>query len=240
MTTTRLFRLLPALLVLAVVAFSSFAFRPTAQREPRTVGAFTGVELGGSAHVVFKQGSPQKVEVEGEAADLEMFETVVKNGSLRLNFRSGTHWSLGGGSHQITVYITAPTLNAVSVSGSGEIRVDGVLQTSKLALSVSGSGNMKIAQLTASDVQTSLSGSGNILLGGTAPQHSLSVSGSGDIKAHDLKTEITNVSISGSGKAHLFASKVANSSIRGSGNVYVAGGAQLHTATAGSGRVQAE
>ena len=76
------------LLALAVGALSSFtAARLAADRETRPVGSFTEISLGGSSHVVVKQGSPQSVVVEASKEDLADFETDVQGNKLRLGFR---------------------------------------------------------------------------------------------------------------------------------------------------------
>ena len=60
--------------------------RPPAQRETRPVGP-SAVSLGGSAHVVVKQGSPQSVVVEASPEALADFETNVKDDQLQLGYR---------------------------------------------------------------------------------------------------------------------------------------------------------
>jgi len=228
--------------VVAVATFSSFnTAAPAAQRETRPVGAFTEVSLGGSAHVVLKQGSPQSVVVEASPEALAKFETVVNGQQLRLGYRHDKgSWSDNKGKGPVTVYITAPTVSSLSVGGSGEIAVEGGLKADKMELAVSGSGHLQVPQLTASALATAVSGSGDVLVAGTAPRHEVRVSGSGQVKARELKSESCQVRISGSGNAHVYASKDAEARISGSGNVYVAGGGQTNSQVSGSGRLHRE
>ncbi|MBO2008603.1 head GIN domain-containing protein [Hymenobacter negativus] len=226
-------------LLLAVGMLSSFiAARPETERETRSVGAFTEVNLGGSARVVLKQGSPQSVVVEASPEALAEFETVVNGGQLRLANRNkmGNYKDQG----PVTVYITAPSLTALRVGGSGKFEVNGPLKADAMKLDVSGSGKLQVPQLTASSLETNLSGSGDLLVGGTCPRQQLRISGSGQVKAHDLKSETCQARISGSGDAHVYASRSADASISGSGSVYVAGGAQLSSSVHGSGRIVKE
>ena len=230
-----------SLVVLAVGALSAFSgARPEAARETRPVGAFAEVNLGGSAHVVLRQGSPQSVVVEASPEALADFETVVKDGQLRLGYRRGQndyHYKNRG---PVTVYITAPSLTVLKVAGSGKLEVEGPLQAETLALVVAGSGNLVVPQLSTASLSTAVAGSGDVRVGGNCPRHEIRISGSGQVKAHDLKTETCSARISGSGDAHVYASRTADASISGSGSLYVAGGAQLSSSVHGSGRVVKE
>ena len=230
------------LLALAVALLSAFSGpRPDAQRETRSVGAFTDVNLGGSAHVVLRQGSPQSVVVEASPEALADFETVVKDQQLRLGFRnSGGSMFRYRDRGPVTVYVTAPTLTALRVGGSGKFEVDGPLKADALTLAISGSGQLQVPQLTATSLETTLSGSGTVRVSGTCPRMEVRISGSGQVQARDLRAETCKARISGSGNAHVYASKAADASLSGSGNVYVAGGGQLSSSVSGSGRVSKE
>ncbi len=229
-------------LVLVVVgALSSFVGpQPAAQRETRAVGAFTEVNLGGSAHVILKQGSPQSVVVEASPEALADFETLVKDKQLRLGYRDRSTMGSRKDRGPVTVYVTAPDLTALRVGGSGKLEVDGPLQADALTLAVAGSGDLRVPQLTATSLETAVAGSGDVLVSGSCPHHDIRISGSGQVKAHDLKTETSRVRISGSGDAHVYASKAAEAAISGSGNVLVAGGGQLSSSVRGSGRILKE
>ena len=227
------------LLAVAVGTFSSFSTgRPAAQLETRPVGAFTEISLGGSAHVVLKQGSPQSVVVEAGPEALADFETVVDGQKLRLGYRRNLKdsWKTKDRG-PVTVYVTAPSLVALNVGGTGQLKVEGTLKTEKMALTVSGSGEMQVPQLATEALETAVSGSGDVTVSGTSPQHTVRISGSGQVKAHDLKSETCQVRISGSGNAHVYASKSAEARISGSGEVYVAGGGRTTSSVSGSGRV---
>jgi hypothetical protein len=228
-----------ASLLVAIMLLTSFrSVRPAAQRETRPVDAFTEVNLGGAARVVLKQGSPQSVVVEASPEALAEFETTVSGGQLRLGNRSkmGDYKDKG----PVTVYITVPSLTALRVSGSGKMEVDGPLKADAMKLAVSGSGNLRVPQLTATSLETAVSGSGDLLVGGTCTRQEIRVSGSGGLKAREMKSEVCQARLSGSGDAHIYASRTADATISGSGSVYVAGGAQLSSSVHGSGRIAKE
>lgn len=229
--------LLPGLLV-ALVLLS--AFRAANTRETRTVAAFSSVGLGGSMHVVLRQGSPQKVEAEGNAEDLAHLETTVSNGRLRINLKkeSGLSWYNTKG--PITVYVTMPTINALVVSGSGSIKAADGIRGEKLDLAVSGSGSVQLTSVTADKITSSISGSGSIQAAGTAADQDISISGSGNMQAPKLQSKTCSVRVSGSGVCRVYASSTLDARIAGSGNVFVMGNPKVSSSVAGSGRVRQE
>ena len=212
-------------------------------REVRTVAAFTKLGLSNSARVILRQGSPQRVEVDASAADLARLETTVENGKLHIGTKreEGKMWSNSGRFEgSVTVYVTMPTLSELSVSGSGQLTAENDIKADALALSISGSGRMTIPKLKADKLNTSVSGSGEITLAGSCPQHEARISGSGNVRASNLRTETSAIRISGSGDGRLYASRSLEASIAGSGSVYVRGGASVSSKIAGSGRVHQE
>ena len=227
-------RLLLLLLPVLFVAGCATA----ATRETRTVAPFSEISLGGSPNVVLRQGSPQKVEVEGDAEDVALLETVVDGRRLRIRRKSNNSRSWGRDyQHSITIYITVPDVNALSVSGSGNIKALTDIQSHNLQLSVSGSGNIELPQMQADKTDMSISGSGNISATGVCPVVGVRISGSGNVQAARLRAESCDVRIAGSGNLRVQATKTLQASIAGSGDVYVTGNPRVSSSTAGSGRV---
>ena len=107
-------------------------------------------------------------------------------------------------------------------------------------MAVSGSGAIALPKLTADKLTSEVSCSGGITVAGACPRHEVGISGSGNVRASDLRTETSAIRISGSGNGRLYASRDLEASIAGSGDVYVRGGANVSTKIAGSGRVHKE
>ena len=242
MKNARLYLVLPLLLALMVTAFRA---RPLDERkrETRELAAFTEVEMAGASRVVLVQGSPQKVEIEGPAAAVARFEATVKKGRLHLADQpapGGRPYS-GDRDGTVTVYVTAPTITALSLTGSGSLSAEGPLRAETLDLALSGSGGMTLPTLrVATTLRTAASGSGNLGLGGEVPTLNASMSGSGNLSALELRTKTTSISLSGSGNASLYVTDELNAALRGSGNVRVAGGAVVRSSIQGSGKVRQE
>lgn len=238
LTIMKILRLLVPGLLLAVLLLAGF--RAEASREVRSVDAFTSVGLGGSMRVVLRQGSPQRVEVEGDATDLAHLETVVSNGKLRINTKKEGYFSSYNYKGNVTVYVTMPVIKGLAVGGSGSIKAADPIKADNLGLAVSGSGSIQLSSVTANKIDSSLSGSGTIQAAGAASAHDISVSGSGGVQAPKLQSKTCSVSISGSGNCRVQATDMLAASIVGSGDVYVTGNPQVKSSVVGSGRVHRE
>ncbi|MBO0358315.1 DUF2807 domain-containing protein [Hymenobacter sp. BT186] len=228
-------------LLTGAILLSGFA--ATAGRETREVAAFSQVTLAGSATVILVQGSPQKVVVDANDEDLTHIETTVSSSRLRIGTKQekGMSWSNYKFKGPVTVYVTVPSINALTVSGSGRMKAADGVKAKELDLNVSGSGTMELGPVQADDLKTTVSGSGDISIsGGSASRQATRISGSGNVQASKLRTQKCEVRISGSGNCRINATETLEASISGSGNVYVTGGAKVSSSTAGSGRVRQE
>jgi hypothetical protein len=198
------------------------------------VGAFQAVALEGSHDVVVTVGGEPSVRAEGDAEAIERLDIRVENGSLKIGTRRDSESWFGRHRGGVTVYVTAPALNAASIAGSGDLRVDRV-QGQSFNASVSGSGDMEIAALRARQASFSVSGSGGVRAAGEAEQAEISVAGSGSLALDGLQTRRASVSIAGSGDVALQASETVDGSIVGSGDIEVRGGARCSVSKTGSG-----
>ena len=82
--------------------------------QQRTVSSFTGIEFVGDMNVFYTSGSNFSITVEGDENLLEYIETTVSGNTLNISTRK--HFNLQSSS-PIKVYITAPTLDDISMVG---------------------------------------------------------------------------------------------------------------------------
>ena len=95
-----------------------------------------------------------------------------------------------------------------------------------MAVSINGSGDVRLQQIESQECQAGISGSGNINLNGKAIQARYSIAGSGNIQAADLQAENTDASISGSGNISCYASQKLVARVKGSGDIAYKGDPQ--------------
>lgn len=206
-------------------------------KENRDVRDFKGVTSGISADIELRQSATFKVTIEGQKNILDLLETEVKDGKLKISFKKGYSMRY---QKQLKISIEAPSFDYLGMSGSGNVRADGTLKGEKLDIALSGSGDFDLAQIQYGDVKVGISGSGNVDVGGSAEKVELTISGSGDLKAKDLKAQSVRCRISGSGNVACFATQELDALVSGSGDVRYAGSpASVKKRVSGSGKVEA-
>ncbi|WP_205504298.1 head GIN domain-containing protein [Rufibacter psychrotolerans] len=224
-----------------LVSLTSFRAAESASRpdeQTRNVGPFKKIGLAYPADVVLRQGNTHSVKVEGDADQLEQLITEVENDRLSIRRKDRDkeiNWN--NGKKRVTIYITAPTIEGLAVSGSGKIKGEGTFKASSLDLAVSGSGSIQL-NARVDEVSSRISGSGSIELEGEGKQSTVSISGSGSLKGYNFKTSASQVSISGSGTSEVNATTSLKTSISGSGRVFYEGTPSVDSRVSGSGSVK--
>jgi hypothetical protein len=217
--------------------FSNPAF---AEREEREVSSFSEISLRISGKVHLQQGNRQSVRVEAKSSTLEEIITEVKGRTLVIRFKNSNLFWRSFNPGRVDIYITVPEINALSVSGSGDIEADSKIKSRILDLAVSGSGNISLKNLDAKRVKAAVSGSGDILIGkgGIADEFEVAVSGSGNVKTENFEAKNINAKISGSGSCMVHAVDYLKARVSGSGNILYKGNPQIDSSVTGSGRVK--
>lgn len=140
------------------------------------------------------------------------------------------------------LWISAPSLAAVSIAGSGDFYAESNIQGKSLKLSIAGSGDSKLKNVALTgDFTYSVAGSGDIETGIIqASNASFSISGSGDVESKLAKVKTTTLFIAGSGDGTLAFDHCGYADVRvsGSGDIDLAGTLQsLDKSVAGSGDI---
>jgi hypothetical protein len=228
------------IICLAAIVFMSCDFRGKTVNgngnhasETRNVGNLTKIKLVGAMDVFVAPGAPS-VKVEGDENILQYIETR-KDGDW-LEIKTRDHFNIHS-STPIKVFVTAPSINAFKVTGSGNLTGDDKFSSNTdMSFSITGSGNIT-ANINAPAVSAGITGSGNMYIKGETRSVDIQVTGSGNYDSPDLKAENASVKILGSGDASLFADGNLNASIAGSGDVKYRGNAKVVKHIAGSGSI---
>jgi len=227
------------------LAFLFFAFILTgiqvqADEQTRKVDPFNEISLRIAATVHLEQGAKQNLEIVAKPSTLEEIITEVKDGKLIIRFPNKDFFWKTFQPGEITIHITTPDIKGLGVSGSGDIVAEDGINTKILELAVSGSGNIKLSELSAERVSSTISGSGDIVLAGKAAAQDLSVaiSGSGNFKGLNYSADDVSVKIAGSGNVGIEANKNLYVRLAGSGNVTYKGQPLIDQSIAGSGSVK--
>jgi hypothetical protein len=181
--------------------------------QTREVAPFSSVELAGGNNVVIRVGERRSVVVKADDNLMKRVTTDVKSGALVIGNTPG---SLRAKS-PMSVEVNVPSLNALALTGSGNIMVSGI----------------KTESLT-----VTLSGSGNLFGSGTATSLDITVSGSGNARFTQLDANNVHAVLSGSGVIFVTATKSLDASVPGSGTIMYAGNPQDVTkSVTGSGAI---
>ena len=203
-----------------------------------SAGGFSSVSVEGPFDVVVTVGGAHSVRAEGDPEMLDKLRVEVDGRTLEV----GTvkeRWSMGwkGDRPKVTVYVTMPAIEAASIAGSGDLRVDKV-EGRHFAASVAGSGDLNVASLRVNESAFSIAGSGNITANGAVQRAAVSIAGSGDVNIEGVEAATAKVSIVGSGDVRAKAMQSADVSIMGSGDVTMSGTAKCSVSKMGSGSVR--
>jgi hypothetical protein len=202
--------------------------------ETRAVSGFHGVNLDLAGDVEVSVADQYSVEVEAQENLLPILKTEVKDGILRLYFDQSVSFS-----DNIKIKVSGPAFDALSLGGSGNIKVMTPLKAEHLKLDVGGSGDIDANQAEATSISCTIAGSGGIEVGGKATDLNVDIAGSGGFKAKSLSVSNCTVEVSGSGD--VVCGEVAQklkASVSGSGSVQYSGTPGVETHISGSGSVE--
>lgn len=186
--------------------------------EQRPVSGIERIEFTTAGELSITQGSQEALTITGREKVIEDITTEVQNGVLYIGREQ---WLFEAWPDDVVIDLQLIDLDGIKVSGSG--RVDaGSISSQDFTLNITGSGKVKM-DLTASALNTTLSGSGETSLAGKVDSQVVNISGSGEHQAFDLMSKAAEVDISGSGQADLYLTDSIDLNITGSGDVNVKG-----------------
>lgn len=227
--------ILPAWFLLVTVIFPDPVSAQV--REIREVKGFTGVNYGVAGELVITTGPEFKLVIEGSRRALDDIETYVRGNSLIIRNRPRilSFWG-----ERITMNLTMPRVETVSVSGSGRVKIPGDIKADYLGLDVSGSGRIACSDLEVKKFECGISGSGSVKLGpwGKIEESRISISGSGGFSGEGVEINDLEVKISGSGNCRCLVSDNLRAYVSGSGNVIYSGNPSVDARVSGSGYVR--
>lgn len=181
--------------------------------EPRALAAYSSVELKGPVTFAYAVAPTVSFRVEAPANLLPLIATTVSGARLTVSLREPVTLS-----QPIRIEARGPSLEALSITGSGDIQARG---------------------LSGRALRIQVAGSGNVAASGTVQQVEVRVAGSGAVDLTAVKAAEVDVTVSGSGDVAAYAAKRARIVLSGSGAVSVSGNPpQRSVDTSGSGRVR--
>jgi hypothetical protein len=180
--------------------------------EVRPVGKFDSVRVSVPANVLIERTGAEGLSLTADDNLLPILESEVSDGTLQLSVAKGTSFA----GRTPIIRITVADLRKLDVEGSGAVKAS-KLDGSALSLTVSGSGNIRLA--------------------GTSDNLAVVVDGSGSVAAAELQSKRAKVVVRGSGEATVNARDELDATIMGSGSVDYLGSPKLASSVFGSGSI---
>lgn len=205
-----------------------------------SVKDFEQIAASGNVEIHFVQDKSFNVSVRANEKTLEALEVKTKNNTLSICTKNQ------GPLPVAYLYVTAPTLSNIELSGAAEIdmkqpvdlkgnlslNVSGAgdidintLSCKRLNIELSGAGDVELENITAQDLNTTLSGAGDIDIKQITltKNASFTVSGAGDIDAKVACNKL-NITVSGSGSADLdVKAQTVEATASGTGDIELKG-----------------
>jgi hypothetical protein len=203
----------------------------------RPVEEFHSISVGGSANIYFSQSSEFALATSADnEGDLNYIKTIVKNGVLHISFDN--HPAVWKGKKNFRIYVSAPELRELTLSGAANFNIEGVLKQTAAKMTLSGAVNLK-GKVDLQSLSLTLSGASDAVLSGSVEQGSFSLSGASDFKSYGLQVNNAVISSSGACDVHLTINKTLTASLSGACDLYYKGSPEVKDSkTSGAAKIQ--
>ena len=199
--------------------------------EELPVSNFKEIELTLPAQVFLTQGPEFNVTVIGRANIIDNINLNVVNDRWEI-FPRDCVSDLGN----MQFFITLPELEAIEVTGPGDIISENTFVVGDLDIQLTGTGQVDL-DLEADDIEIENSGTADITLSGTADELEYRLTGTGNLNAFDLPVREAFIRVTGTGDAEVQVSDQLTVQIVGTGIVFYRGNPNRDVSITGTGSV---
>jgi Putative auto-transporter adhesin, head GIN domain len=172
--------------------------------QTRKVSGFHGVEVSGGIDLYLSSG-PESVSVSASSQTVrDHMITEVVDGVLRIHLEK--NWHPGFGNSKMRAYVSVTDLRNLGASGGGEIILKNQITAGDLDISLSGGSNLK-GKLNANHLVISQSGGSDVDITGTVQKLDVDASGGSDLAGFGLVTDFLHLSASGGSDTKITVNK---------------------------------
>ena len=182
------------------------------------VGSFNAISTSSSVDVIYTQSSGgQNVEIYAPDNLVDYIDVRVEGGVLKVGFKSPRNNFSINGKHKKEVRVSAPAVNSLKASSSGDIIIKNGLKTSgKVTVKASSSGDVTGSTISCDDFAATANSSGDVILEKVScTNFSADASSSGDVSVKNLNAADVSADASSSGDV-ILAGICENASYRAS------------------------
>lgn len=179
------------------------------------------IYLNGMADVRFTQGPRTSITAKGSSNVIEYLHIRQKGETLTFSEKGLQDKGINLREYDVVVYVTLPTLDKISLSGTGDFSFTNTFQGNRLELVLNGTGDISLPNFKLGDLNAVIGGTGDIKCSGTTVEATLSVKGTGDIDASIKGLSSVYASVYGTGDINLSGDTYsAKYTSYGTGDIY--------------------
>jgi Putative auto-transporter adhesin, head GIN domain len=154
-------------------------------------------------------GPEASLVLSGDRRDLNKVEVAVENGELRLKpYTSSVFNWKSKLLDKVSIQITVTRLTNVSIAGAGNVTASGI-KSKYFDVAVGGGGTFTGLDSEVGNIEMSIGDSGSITMSGTCNRADISIGGSANIQAAELKCADTHINTTNGGNVEAYASRSA-------------------------------
>ncbi|MCH5600147.1 head GIN domain-containing protein [Niabella ginsengisoli] len=196
---------------------------------------FSQIDAGESMEIYISQANEYSVKIETDENLFNYIDVAVHDHqTLEVDTKNDTNLDPTG---DVKVYISAPSLDKVSISGAAQIKTQGKFsQDKQIRIEVSGASSGNVS-LRAPVIELESTGASTLTADGECRDLKADASGAATINAFDLKTENADVDASGASTIRLFSSVTLNAEASGASGIKYKGSPQITSNVSGASSV---
>jgi len=196
---------------------------------------YDNIHVTGSMDVTLISGTEGYITVTTDDNIHEYLDISSAGNTLTISIKKGHSISTRKG---IDVTVPFQDLSEIILVGSGDITSSETIKATNFETSITGSGDI-ILDVESNSLNAKITGSGDMTLNGSTDDFDLKVSGSGDFDGRNFNTNSTEVYVSGSGDATVSAKERIKARVHGSGDIsYKGNPSKSDTKVLGSGTIK--
>ena len=193
------FKFLPMLVVAAAMLASCASVSKERATENRQVAEFNALSIKAPADVYFTQGETRSIKIVAPQSIIDNYKTEVVDGQLIVQCDKRHFWNA-----EADIYITAPTLNGISVFGAGDFECNRLRSEQPVSIEVTGAGDISIKKLLCPSASVNVAGAGDIGVAFEGAQAvDATVTGAGDLDLFFTKCGMVTCHVAGAGDINL-------------------------------------
>lgn len=185
--------------------------------ETRDLGDFDKISVTRGMNVYITQGSATKVVVRADENLMDVIETSVSDGTLKVSCNRGIRKAESN-----RVLVTVPDIDLIKTTAGSNVFSEDTLKLKMLEVKSTAGSNVKLS-LTATELNVSAMAGSNVFLGGTADSFKVRANSGSNVKAGELHAATCNLKASSGANIWVQAQKELNASVSSGANVFYYG-----------------